>query len=127
MMVYSSAPSANSIKHIHDTVVGFVEPTEMNRPEIDGPDGVGDLFESDRVVFQKAADEDLSSIPSQGRVARDLAELEVSRVLERIRLIGEWPVGEPVNRGRGFHLERLVRSLLVIDLAESVERALLGA
>lgn len=46
-MVYSSAPSANAIKHIHDTVVGFVEPTEVNRPEIDGPDAVSDVLESD--------------------------------------------------------------------------------
>jgi len=60
-MVYSSAPSANTIKHIHDTVVGLIQPAEMDGTEVDGPDAVSDLFESDDVAFQETADEHLSS------------------------------------------------------------------
>jgi len=99
----------------------------MNRPEVDGPDGVSDLLEADDVTFEETTDEDLSSIPSQSRVTGDLAELEVSRVLERIGVIGERPLGVSVNGGRGFHEQGLVRSQQVIDSAEPVERALLSA
>ena len=77
----------------------------MNGSEVDGPDSLGDLLESDRIALEETTDEDLSSVPSQSTVAGDFSEFEVSGVFERIRLIGERCVRVLVNGGRGFHLE----------------------
>lgn len=126
-MVYSSASSAHTVKHIHDTIVGFVQPAEVDGTEVDGPDGVSDLLESDDVTLQETADEDLPSIPTESGVSGDAAEFEVPRVLERIGTMGERPIRVSIHGGRGLHVQRLMRPFAVIDSTESIEGALLGA
>jgi len=126
LRVYSSAPAANAIEHVHDTIVRLVEPTEVNGSEVDGPDAFGDLLESDGVAFQETADEDLPALPSERAVAGDPAELKVSGVFKGIGAVGERTVRGSIDGGGRFHLQGLVRTLLVIDSTESVERALLS-
>ena len=126
-MVYSSASSANTVKHIHDTIVGLVQPAEVDGTEVDGPDGVGDLLEADDVTLEETADEDLPSIPTESGVSGDSTEFEVARVLEWIGTMGERLFGVSIHGGRGFHVQRLMRTFAVIDSTESIERALLGS
>ena len=103
-MVYSSASSANTVNHIHDTIVGLIQPAEVDGTEVDGPDGVSDLLESDDVTLQETADEDLPSIPAEGGVSRDATEFEVAWVLEWIGTLGERPFRVSIHGGRGFHV-----------------------
>jgi len=54
--------------------------------EVDGPDSLAHLFETDGVPTQEAAHENLAVLPPDGGVLRDPPDLEVARVLDRI-----WP------------------------------------
>jgi hypothetical protein len=81
-MVYSSAASSGAFSNIHNAEVVFVEPTEMDGSEVNGPDAVSDLLESDDLSLEEGGDEDLTALPAHGVVAGDPAELEVGGVLE---------------------------------------------
>lgn len=127
LMVYSSlSASPCTILDVHDAVIGLVEPTEVDGAEVDGPDAVADLLEGDGVLFEQAADEDLSPVPAKGGVSRYPADLEVPRVLQGLRVVGEGLGGGSVDGRRGLHVERLVGSLVVIDSTELVEPTLLS-
>jgi hypothetical protein len=56
--------SPGAVFQVHDAMVTFVEPAEVNGSKVDGPDGVTDLFEADEVTFEKAAHEDLPVVPA---------------------------------------------------------------
>jgi hypothetical protein len=73
-MVYSSASSAHTVHHIHDTIVGLIQPPEVDGTEVGRPDGVSDLLEADGVTLQETADKDLPSIPPESGVTGDATE-----------------------------------------------------
>jgi hypothetical protein len=81
-MVYSSAASSSAFSNVHNAEVVLVEPTEMDGSEVNGPDAVGDLLESDELSLEKGGDEDLTALPAHGVVAGDPTELEMGKVLE---------------------------------------------
>jgi len=45
-MVYRSAPPPGCTD-IDNAVLGFVEPADVDGPEVDGPESVGDLLEAE--------------------------------------------------------------------------------
>ena len=61
-----SAASPLTFRDIHNAIIGFVKPAEVHGAVEDGPNGVGYLFESDVLMGEHVADEDLAVAPANG-------------------------------------------------------------
>jgi hypothetical protein len=114
-------------EYVHDTVVLLVQPAEVDGPEVDGPQAVADLLEADVLALQEVAYEDLLVLPADRLVLRDEANLEMGRIGNVHRPSGEWAGGGTIDGGRGLEVQGFVGSLLVEDVAEGIEAALLCA
>jgi hypothetical protein len=125
-MLYSSAASSSAFSDVHNAEVVFVEPAEMDGAEVNGPDSISDLLETDDFALEEGGDEDLSALPAHGVVTGDPAELEVGGVFERLGGLGEGTRRRAVDGGWGLHVQGLVGSLVVEDAAEPIEGVLLG-
>ena len=76
---------------VEDGSFVYVQPTEGEGAEVDGPDAWGDLLETDVFATEEVADVDPAGVPADAAVRADLANLEVSRVLRRADLRGKRP------------------------------------
>ncbi len=66
-------------------------------------------------------------VPTDAPIGADIAHLEAIGILERWQLMGPLPRGRFIAGGRGVHIERLVRTLMVDLVAAVGELLLLGA
>src|SRR5262245_53574430 len=96
----------------------FVQAAKSQRPEVDVPDAVVDLLQSD--VFGDAHDRDVHppAVPANAAVGADIADFKAIGILERWRPIRHRPQRRRVARGRYLLVERFVRPLLVELLAK---------
>src|SRR5438094_38930 len=92
----------------------------MNRP-----DAVIDLLEADGVLLQGVGNEEQSLLEPERPRVRDALHDEMSGILDRRQRAGVEPRRRPIPRRRRGALEKLVRPLVVVLGAESIERALL--
>ena len=112
---------------IEDGEFGGVKPAERDGPEGDGPDIVGDLFETDVLTAEELRDVDPGGVPADASVGRDFTYLEVSRVFRREELRREGPCGGPIDRSGGLVGESLVRPDCIEVGSPGVEAPLLRA
>jgi len=84
-----------------------------------------DFLEADELAGEGVGDADPSALPADAAVSADIAHLIVSRVLDRGKGLGEHPRRRSVAGAGRFQAEGLMRSLLVVLGAESVEADLL--
>ena len=66
--------------------------TEADRAKVDLPDAVVDGFEADELAGEDGAEADGPSVPTEGAVGGDAADLEVIGILE---------LRKPLGKGRG--------------------------
>jgi hypothetical protein len=99
----------------------------VDRAKEDGPDAFTDFLKSDELSSEQMGDEDLFQLPADGGILTHTPNLKVFRIGDRLGMLGERPVGGLVDGGRRVLAERFVRSLVVVDVAEVIEPALLGA
>jgi len=111
---------------IEDRASANVKPAERDESEVDGPDIVGDLLESDVLATEQIRDEDAQAGPADASVGGDLPDLEVSRVLGVLQLCWERTGRRSIDGSRWPLSVRLVGSDLVEVGPESVEPALLS-
>ena len=111
---------------IEDGTSTGVQPAERDGSEVDGPDVVSDLLETDVLSGEQMGDEDALAGPADAGVGGDLTDLEVGWVLGRLELGRERTGRRPIDGGRGSLSVGFVRSDLVEVGAESVEPALLS-
>lgn len=105
----SSAP-ARSFLDVHDAEVAFVEPAEVKRAEVDGPDAVADLLEADSLATEQVRHEDLAALPADRGILGDETDLEVRRIRERPRRRRKGPGRGSVPTGRSWPSAWLGRS-----------------
>lgn len=74
-----------------DSSFSYVHVSEGDGSEVDGPDILGDLFETNVLSGEKVGDVDPRGVPSDPTVGRDLPELEVGGVLRVYELAWERP------------------------------------
>ena len=110
---------------VFDSEHALVHPSEQHRSEVDVPEAVADFLEADELAGQGVGDADPSALPADAAVSADIAHLIVSRVLDRGKGLGEHPRRRSVAGVGRFQAEGLMRSLLVVLGAESVEADLL--
>ena len=94
-------------------VVAFVEPSDQDPAEVNGPDAVGDFFEPDRVLFECVRDEEQALLESERPRVGDALDEEVPGIVNRRQLAGVRPGGGTIERA-GVRPRRNVcgRSLL---------------
>ncbi len=103
------------------------KPSEQNRAEVDVPGLVIDLLEADMEAAEDLADPEPLGVPANAPVAANLTDLVVSGVDEVFEVLRVRPVRGPIEFRRDFHLECLMRPLVVELMAERVEAFLLRA
>jgi len=99
---------------VSDDVVPFVQAGEQDATEVDGPDPVVDLLESDVVLLQGIGDEQGPVLEAEGARVRDPLHEKVARILERRQLLRERPRRGPIERARWAAPEGLVGPLVVV-------------
>lgn len=111
---------------IEDRASTGVKPAERYGSEVDGPDVVGDLLESNVLAAEQMRDENAHARPADAAVRGDLPDLEVSWILGVLELGRERTGRKSIDGGRGSLSVGLVGPDLVEVGAESVEPALLS-
>ncbi len=104
----------------------FVESTEEHGSEVNGPDAVVGLLQTDVFLEQGMADVDPTPLPADAAVSADPADFEVSGILGLWQPVGVGARGGCVERGRWGLIEMFVRAFVVVLAAELFELALLG-
>lgn len=109
-----------------DPKVLLREFTEQEVTEIDRPDAVGTLFEADVFMLQRSAHEQLPSVEANGPRGTDEPNEVMAWIFgggQRARILA----GRRLPKPRGSLLsQRLVRSLMVVGVAEPIELPLLA-
>ena len=118
--------SLGTFLHVHDAVVGLVEPAEAEGSVVHGPESIADLLEADDSMFEQAAHEDFALVPFDGAVTGDEPELVMAGILELGRAIDVGARRGPVDRGRRLEVQCFMRPFVVVDLPELVEAILLS-
>src|SRR5882724_10778365 len=105
--------------------VALAQTPEPQRPKVNVPDAVRNLFEAH--VFPDANGGDIHppAVPPNAAVGADVADFEAIGVLERRQAVGHRAPRRSVAGGRRLLIERLVRALVVELLPEGIEAALL--
>ena len=111
---------------IEDDASTYVKPAEYDGTEVDGPDIGGDLLETDVVATEQVGDVDPGGPPTDAPVGRDLAGLEVSRVLGREELRRKGSCRGLIDRSGRPLAMRFVRPDFVEVDSPGVEAALLS-
>jgi hypothetical protein len=106
---------------ILDAAVALQETTELERPEVDIPDSVVDLFQADVVAGTDGGDIDPVVFPTDAAVGADVTHLEAIRIFQRRYLARHKSQRRGVAVGGSFQVQRFMGTLLVKLLAESVE------
>src|SRR2546430_7554742 len=108
-----------------EDVVAFVDAGEEDLAEVDGPDAVADLLEADGVLLEGVGEEEEPFAEADRARVRDALDDEVGGIGDR----REGPVvgtgRRAIQRGRRAAPQGLVRALVVVEVAEGVEGALL--
>ena len=98
---------------------------EQELTEVDRPDAVGALFEADVLVLKRSTHEELPPVEANGPRGTDQAHEVMARILgrgQRTRIRSSRRLPPP--RG-GLLSQRLVRTFIVISVAEPIELPLL--
>jgi hypothetical protein len=66
----------------------FVESAEQDGAEVEGPDAVVDLLESDDLLDDAGADVDPALLPADAAISADAADLEMAGVFQRREPLG---------------------------------------
>src|SRR5436305_398485 len=98
-----------------------MQAAEFQWPEVDGPDSVVDLLQSDVLTSTDDRDVDPAAVPANAAVGAHVANLEPIGVLERWQPIGHRTGRRCVAGRRRLLVEGLVRPLVVELLAKDVE------
>ncbi len=109
-----------------DDVVPFVDATQQDVAEVNGPDAVGDLLEADGMLLERVGEEEQALLQADGAGVGDALDEEMARVLDGRQGARVDPGRGAVARCRRPVLQRLVGPLIVVEPAEGVEGALLG-
>ena len=110
---------------ILDAAVTFQETTELERPEVDIPDSVVDLFQVHVVAGTDGRDIDPVVFPTDAAVGADVTDLETIGVFQRRYFARQRSQRRGVAVSRSFQVQCFMGALLVKLLAEGVELALL--
>lgn len=86
---------------IEDRASTGVKPAERYGSEVDGPDVVGDLLESNVLAAEQMRDENAHARPADAAVRGDLPDLEVSWILGVLELGRERTGRKSIDGGRG--------------------------
>src|SRR6266851_5952100 len=105
--------------------VTLAQAPETQRPKVNVPDAVRDLFQADIFPDADGGDVHPPAVPPNAAVGADVADFEAIRVLERWQPVRHRPVRRGVAGRRRLLIERLVRALVVELLPKSIEAALL--
>src|SRR5262249_30054798 len=106
--------------------VPLIQESERNRPPANLPASVGGRDDSDQLVFERAADEDATTVPLDEALfvdRRDVAKWREARFDQRTWVI---PSRRDVDSRWSTKLQCLVWSLVVVLAAPKVEAPLLG-
>lgn len=99
----------------------------MDWTEIDGPDGaVPDFFQSNIPAAEEVAHANPAALPAHAPHLADPADLEVVGILRLDRPLRKGAVGGLIERSGRLETERLVGPLVIEDIPELVEPALLS-
>lgn len=104
----------------------FVQSPETKWSEVDIPNAVVDLLETDVLTSESVGDAHPVLIPANSTVATDEPDLEVPRVLDGWQRLREAAVGGSIDRSGRFLTEGLMGPFEVVLLAEGVEAPLLS-
>ena len=108
---------------VEDGFLTYMEPPERDGAKVDGPDIIGDLFESNVITSEQMGDIDPGRVPTDAAVGRDFADLKMERVVGLCKLLWEGPGRGFVNGGRWLLAESLVKADFIEVDAEGVETA----
>ena len=112
---------------IFNLLAPFVHAPQLEGPKVYVPESVADFFETDVLARQRVRDAHPSLLPADAAIAADEPDFKVPGVFERGQ--APWPLarrGQIVLR-RCLLIERFVRPIVVVFLAEAIEAELLGA
>ena len=109
-----------------DDVVPLVDPPQQHVAEVNRPDPVVDLLEADGVLFERVGEEQQPLPQADGAGVGHALDEEVPGVLDGRQRAGVRPRGSTVQRRRRPIVQRLMGPLLVVEVAEGVEGALLS-
>lgn len=103
----------------------------MEAPEANGsvehfPESIVNLLEPDVLLAQDVTDADPVRVPPDPAIARDPPDFEMTGILDLGKPTGEGSLGRTIGGCRSLLSQRLVRPLVVEEMAESVELLLLG-
>jgi hypothetical protein len=97
----------------------------MDGAEEDGPDAIGDLFETDELAGEEVGDVDPFGAPTDAPVRGDLSDFEVNWVVEWRECGGVGPGRGLIGRSGCLLIEGFMRPDMVEVIAEGVEALLL--
>src|SRR5262245_51488719 len=93
--------------------VALVQSAEPQRPEVDVPDSVVDLLQSDILADTDRRDLDPLTVPANAAVPTDVPDLDPIGILERRQPVRHRPGRGSIALRRGRPVERVMRSLVV--------------
>lgn len=110
---------------LQQTSFPFVQTSQQHTTEVNGPDGVISLLETDMLGAQRIPQKDSAVSPFDVTVGRNPADLEVTRIddLGLAERVG--PFGGPIQFTWKAVLQRLVRPIVVVLCSKPIETALL--
>jgi hypothetical protein len=94
--------------------------------EVDGPDAIINFLEAEHLLLERVCDKEQTLLEADRPGVRDALGNVVARVLDGRDGPCVWTGRRLVERGGRSAAEELVRALVVVEDAESVEGALLG-
>ena len=83
-----------------DDVVAFVDASEQDVAEVNGPDPVAGLLETDGMLLQGVGEKEQARFQADGARVGDAFDEEVAGILDRGQRAGVWPRGGTVQQGR---------------------------
>src|SRR5438034_7842108 len=109
-----------------DDVVAFVDASEQHAAEMNRPDAVGNLLESDGMLLEGVGDKQQPLLEADGAGVGHALDDEVPGVLDRWQGAGVLARGWSVARRRGVIVQGLMGPLVVVEVAKGIEGPLLG-
>ena len=109
-----------------DDVVAFVDASEQDLAEVNGPDAIVDFLEADGMLLQRIGEEEQPFLQTDGARVRHALDQEVAGILDGRQRARVGPSGGTVQRSRRAIAQGRVGPFVSVEMAERVEGTLLA-
>ena len=109
-----------------DEVVAFIDASEQDVAEVNGPDAVVHLLEAHGMLLECVREKEQPLLEPNRVGVRDALDKKMAGIFDRRKGAGVRALGRMVQRPRRPIAQGLVRPFVIIDAAKGVESALLA-